>query len=89
MLPSDAAACHTLGLQDQPPAAPSFFSLGCDLWPASRGPAATQTTTRIHPVLDTVPVILKRLEGGHLGPQGEFHPEMPTSDRLTEICGGE
>lgn len=34
-----------------------------------------------------VPVILKRLEGGFLGPQGEFYPSAPRIEWLTEMYG--
>jgi hypothetical protein len=34
-----------------------------------------------------VPVILKRLEGGFLGPQGEFYPSAPQIEWLTEMYG--
>jgi hypothetical protein len=34
-----------------------------------------------------VPVTLKRLEGGYLGPQGEFYPTMPPVSQLTEMYG--
>ena len=34
-----------------------------------------------------VPVILKRLEGGFLGPQGEFYPSIPRIEWLTEMYG--
>jgi hypothetical protein len=33
------------------------------------------------------PVTLKRLEGGFLGPQGEFYPSMPQIEWLTEMYG--
>jgi len=33
------------------------------------------------------PVLLKRLEGGYLGPQGEFYPAMPTIDLLSRVYG--
>ncbi|MCF7955140.1 MAG: hypothetical protein K9M75_05005 [Phycisphaerae bacterium] len=33
------------------------------------------------------PVVLKRLEGGYLGPQGEFYPAMPTIDLLSRMYG--
>ena len=51
--------------------------------------AATQATITTQTVLDTVPVTRKRLEGGYLGPQGDFYSVMPTADRLTETHGGE
>jgi hypothetical protein len=34
-----------------------------------------------------VPVTMKKLEGGFLGPQGEFYPLMPPMVWLTEIYG--
>lgn len=34
-----------------------------------------------------VPVTMKKLEGGFLGPQGEFYPQMPPMVWLTEIYG--
>jgi hypothetical protein len=34
-----------------------------------------------------VPVTLRKLERGYLGPQGEFYPTMPTADPLAETYG--
>lgn len=34
-----------------------------------------------------VPVTLKKIEGGFLGPQGEFYPTMPRVSLLTEMYG--
>ncbi len=36
-----------------------------------------------------VEIELKRHQQGYLGPQGEFYPEMPAGDQLTELYGGE
>ncbi len=33
------------------------------------------------------PVVLKKLSGGYLGPQGEFYPVMPTIAQLSQIYG--
>lgn len=35
----------------------------------------------------TVKVVLKKHEDGYLGPQGEFYPELPGTDYLTELYG--
>ncbi|MBP7049832.1 MAG: hypothetical protein KBE65_02345 [Phycisphaerae bacterium] len=75
--------CRTNHLQ------PPFFALACDLGQGNQDPAATQATITTQTVLDTVPVTRKRLEGGYLGPQGDFYSVMPTADRLTETHGGE
>jgi hypothetical protein len=37
----------------------------------------------------TVDVILRKSDQGYLGPQGEFYPEMPTPDQLTDVYGTE
>lgn len=36
-----------------------------------------------------VEIELKRHEQGYLGPQGEFYPEMPSAEQLTEVYGSE
>jgi hypothetical protein len=33
------------------------------------------------------PVVLKKIDGGYLGPQGEFYPTMPRVSLLTEMYG--
>jgi uncharacterized protein DUF6515 len=33
-------------------------------------------------------VVLEKHEQGYLGPQGEFYPELPSADQLSEMYGG-
>jgi hypothetical protein len=36
-----------------------------------------------------VSVTLEKHDGGYIGPQGEFYPEMPSTELLSEMYGGQ
>ncbi len=53
-------------------------------------PPETSTVTIYAPNKDAdgfTPVVLKKIDGGYLGPQGEFYPTMPRVSLLTEMYG--
>jgi len=57
--------------------------------PAETGDAVIRVRVQKKNGQGSIEIELKRYEQGYLGPQGEFYPDMPAADRLTEIYGGD